>query len=321
MPDPNESLETTTVEMQEASDAEFDAAFDEFTGDESTSVLSDNEDNDELLPDNLPDDNTGQNRDDKGRFASADNDQNTDGTDGNQTADPATDPANAAESEKGIEYWQGEAQRLEHRYNSDLGRQNALQQKIADQKLIIEQLQQKGPAAESSTAGEEATGMSGEEWAVFKEEFPEMAAGVEKQFNAMQQRMQGMEQQFASQLKPMQDQHAEQQRVAEQQYANAQFTVLENKHPDFKDVVNSAEFDSWLKQQPNAVQQLMASSDAADAAYLLDGYKATLEPTVLSAKRERQLRDAQTVSGRSTRKTPAAVDDYDAAFDEFAETL
>ncbi|WP_271270491.1 hypothetical protein [Aliamphritea hakodatensis] len=318
MPDPNESLETTTVEVQEASDAEFDAAFDEFAGDGSTGDLSDTETNDELLPDDQASGAAEQNRDDKGRFASADNDQNTDGADGNKDDGQSAETDGAAEPEKGTEYWQAEAQKWEHRFNSDAGRQRALQQKIAEQNTVIEQLQQKGPVAESSTTGEEATGMSGEEWALFKEEFPEMAAGVEKQFNTMAQQIQGMQQQFASQLKPMQEQHAEQQRLAEQQYADAQFTVLENKHPDFKAVVNSAEFDSWLKQQPSAVQQLMASDDAADAAYLLDGYKATLEPTALSAKRERQLRDAQTVSGRSTRKTPAAADDYDAAFDEFA---
>lgn len=315
MPDPNESLETTTVDVQDASDAEFDAAFDEFTGDELASVPSDIEDIDEVLPDDISNDGAGQNRDEQGRFASTSNDQNKEGSDVNPDNDQPADQANtAAEPEKGIEHWQGEAQRWQHRYNSDLGRQNALQQKIADQNAIIEQLQQKAPAAESQATGEDATGMSGEEWALFKEEFPEMAAGVEKQFNAMQQ-------QFASQLKPVQDQHAEQQRIAEQLHSDAQFTALGNKHPDFEDVVNSAEFDSWLKQQPNAVQNLMASEDAADAAYLLDAYKKTLEPTALSAKRERQLRDAQSVSGRSNRKTPAAVDDYDAAFDEFAETL
>ena len=313
MPDPNESLETNTDELQGGSDAEYDTAFDEFAGAESASIPSDTVGNNEILPGEPLDAAAGQQRDDKGRFASAEGDQsagteNTDSTLGNTSAEP----------EKGIEHWREEAKNWQHRYNSDLGRQNALQQKIADQDAVIQQLQQKAPTAEPPTSAEDATGMSGEEWMLFKEEFPEMAAGVEKQFNSMQQRIQGMEKQFNSQLQPMQEQHAEQQRLVEQQHAEAQFTVLETKHPDFKDVVNSTEFDGWLKQQPVAVQQLMDSNNAADAAYLLDGYKATLQPTELSTKRERQLRDAQTVSGRSTRKTPTAADDYDAAFDEFA---
>lgn len=207
-----------------------------------------------------------------------------------------------------------EAQKWQHRYNSDLGRQNALQRKIQEQEQQLSQLR-KAPQQEQSPAG-----MSPAEWETLKEDFPEIAAAMESRLSVINQQYESKISRLEQQIQPMQQQ-------AQQQYKNAQYQILESQHPDWKTVAQTPEFRQWIDAQPSAVVQLMESDEAADAAYLIGTYKLHTQPTSsiqsddLKQRREKQLRQGQTLSNRGGRKKSAmpAEDDYENSFNFFAE--
>lgn len=215
--------------------------------------------------------------------------------------------------------WKAEAQQWQHRYNSDLGRQSALQRKIQEQQDQIAQLQKAAQNASQAPQAPHANpnGMTDAKWAEFKEDFPEIAEVMEYQQQIQDRAHQQEIAELKAQLVPIQQQ-------SRQQYVNAQYQVLEQQHPDWKDIAKSTEFRNWLEQQPSAVSQLVESEEAADAAYLIQTFKtASARPMVnddLKQRRERQLRQGQTISNRGGRpkSTGPAADDFDAAFDYFA---
>lgn len=206
-----------------------------------------------------------------------------------------------------------EAQKWQHRYNSDLGRQNALQRKIQEQQQYINQLKQ--PQGENP----DGSGMSDKEWKTLQEDFPEIAAGIESRISNIvaqyEQKLSTIEQKF----EPLEQQN-------QAQYRNAQFQILETEHPDWRDVAGTNEFREWISQQPAIVQQMVQSEEAAEAAYLMRQYKLSNQTVastndVLKQKRQRQLQQGKTLSSRGGRKTSALPpeDDYEAAFNYFAE--
>lgn len=294
----NEETEVTT------DDQEFDSAFDEFAGSEP-----------------LTSDDHEQPRDEMGRFASPDE---------SDTSDSEADPEPESEGEdkelseldrakQQVEDWQ-------HRYNSDLGRQTALQRKIDEQQTLITQLQTQVQGTEQAPENPDGSGMTDAEWAAFREDFPDAAKGVERKLADLEAGYQGRFTQQQKVIEELQKQFQPMQAQAQQQYVTSQYQLLEQQHPDYKDVAASAEFTHWLNQQPRNVQQLMASNDAADAAYLLSTYKhfqSASQPNTneLQQRRQRQLESSKTIPAKSARKTPVATDDFDAAFDHFAEKV
>jgi len=294
-------------ERQDADDQEADALFNEFAGDKGAS------------PEPEPDD-AGQPRDEHGRFAAADGD----GEEGEPGDDEPTegDAPPQETAEQRVERLEREAQQWQHRYQSDLGRQNALQRKIQQLEQENRQLQQRG--SQSADNGGEAgdnpdgSGYSDAEWEELKQDFPDMARAIEKQMGAMQSRYEQRINQLEQQLSPIQAQ-------AEQQAYRAQEQALESQHPDWRDVVQTPDFHAWLREQPPAVQQLTNSEEAADAAFLLQSYKLTKGQAApqanqgLQQRRQRQLQAAQTVPNRGgRRRSEIPDDDEDALFDYFA---
>ena len=293
--------ETPIEETQDSADAEFNDAFDEFAGE--------GEPNDSQEPE----------RDEQGRFAASEDSDDVE--DELQPDLPETlesgsaedvDPSNvaqASETDSELERYKAEAQQWQHRYNSDLGRQNALQRKI---KELEDQLSQVStPAPES---------MSQKEWDELQQDFPEIAKAVEAKLGTMTQSYEAKINQLQSQLNPIQE-------LNEQTYISSQMGQLSAEFPDWQETAQSAEFQQWVNQQPVTVRELVQSNEAADAAYLIRTYKATTQPAPqvdatagIKQKRARQLQQATTIRGRTSGRSSAPPsDDFEAAFDYFAQ--
>lgn len=225
-----------------------------------------------------------------------------------------TQPDEAEKYRQEVEQWK-------HRYNSDIGRINAYQRKIQELEQALQSQPKQSPQYNPS-----GSGMTDDEWEALKEDFPEIASALEKQLQTQSQRyetqMAQMRQQLETSLKPLQEQQYE-------SFKQSQYMILEQQHPDWKDVAQSQEFRQWLSTQPAPVQQLVNSDAAPDAAYLIQSYKATTGYSAntysgnddLRAKRQQQLRSAQTVPTRGTRKTNDIPEDFDAAFSFYADRV
>jgi len=204
---------------------------------------------------------------------------------------------------------QGELQQWQHRYNSDLGRQNAYQRQLKEQQQTIEKLQQSSTA--SPSAGDNS-------WKLVAEDYPDIAEGVKSLFEKQANEHKAELDRVRGELQPIQEQ-------ARQSFIDQQFGMLENEHPDYREVAGSEEFKSWVATQPGPIQEMIQSEQAGDAAYLLRAYKNDVSPgqqatSELKQRREKQLRQGQTVpsrGGRSKSNLPPE-DDFEAAFDFFA---
>lgn len=204
-----------------------------------------------------------------------------------------------------------ELQRERHKYNSDLGRQNAFQRQIKERDEEIARLK-------SSQAAN--PGISDNRWKTVKEDYPDIAEGmtalIEQTKQAHAQEVAALKQQ----LEPIQGQLHE-------NYVQQQYSMLAAEHPDWEVIAASPEFNHWISTQPHNVRQMMESEQAGDAAYLLRVWKnenaSAIQPdnSELKQRREKQLRQAQNVpsrGGRSQQITPPESD-FNAAFDYFVE--
>lgn len=301
----------------DASDAQAEAYFDEFAGDLKS-------------PDEAEEGSADRPRDEQGRFAAQDGDDHSEDDPDVSLRDPADQAEGAgsndsssddAGSDSESDRWKQEAEHWQHRYQSDLGRQNALQRRIQEQQRQIEQLQKSAPKNSGDDGGNpDGSGYSDAEWEALKEDFPEVAQAIEKRIGALSSRYEEQINQLQTQLQPIQQQ-------AQEQALQTEFQALEAQHPDWRDTVSTPEFTNWLQQQPPAVQQLVESNQAADAAYLLQSFKLSAGQSAeserarnLQSRRERQLKAARTISNRGNRqRSNIPDDDPDALFDYFAD--
>lgn len=203
-----------------------------------------------------------------------------------------------------------ELQKWQHKYNSDLGRQNAYQRQIQEKDQLIAQLQ----SAQSANPG-----VVNKHWDTLKEDYPDIAQGISSLLEEKDSR-------HAREIESLKNSIAPIQAQAQQSFVQQQYSMLEQEHPDYAEIAASPEFNQWVQTQPHNVQQMMESDNAADAAYLLRTYKNEKSPGVqatseLKQRREKQLRQAQNVpsrGGRSQQVMPPD-DDFEAAFDYFAD--
>ena len=165
-----------------------------------------------------------------------------------------------------------------------------------------------------------AESMGVDDWAEFKEDFPDMARAFEARLKADQQRQAKLEQEVAelrSTVQPIQEQ-------AHQQQLQSEYARLESRHDDWREVVNAPEFQEWLQSQNPSIQQLAGSDSADDASALLDFYKGATgagddnSRASQHDKRQSRLANAQTVSRRGAGQRSGAPDDFDAAFEHYA---
>jgi hypothetical protein len=278
------TVENASSEASENnSELEFDQAFDEMA--QSTDATEDNNGFD-------VDHEDARLRDEQGRFAAKSDEEEQEQEEQSETA------SNKAQ----------ESINWEHRYKSDIGRQKALQQKIANQNQQLEQLRQ-------GKKGEKPDDISESKWNEVLEDFPELAEAFDSRLKAVTAQHNNQLAELRGQLSPIQQQ-------AENQYIERQQLSLTNEFPDYVETVNSNEFQSWLKSQPAVVQELMSSNEAAEASYLLNSFAMSQggrQPGGrLREKRQRQLSSAESIGNRNNLRRPADEDDFDAAFEEFA---
>jgi hypothetical protein len=280
-------MDTENQEFE--SDLEFDKAFDELAEGTTPEQLDTEEAESARL------------RDEQGRFAAAE-----DETAKIDDRDPQSEPVPLSDLAK----YQQDNTNWEHRYKSDLGRQNALQGKLAESEKVIQELR-------SGASSQKPAEIPNDQWEELKADYPEIAAGIEAKFNAQAKGHQSELDVLKGQISPIQQQ-------AETQYIENQTQALVRDFPDYIETINSPIFDQWLKVQPHGVQALANSNEAVDASYLLNSFaqsqqSAQAQPeSPLRAKRKQQLADAEMIGGRNSQKKPDDEDDFDAAFNEFA---
>ncbi|MBJ2129064.1 hypothetical protein JC525_08955 [Alteromonas sp. IB21] len=211
-----------------------------------------------------------------------------------------------------------ENQRLQHQFNSVNGRVSAYQRQAEQYKQQLEQRQQ--PQVGDNPQG---SGMSDEKWEQLKEDYPDIAEAMESQLNGIRSQYEGELTRIKGEVEPLKQY---QQQAQQELHISSQMQALESQHPDWRDVVQTDEYGQWLQTQPPSVQALMESTDAQDNIFLLNTFKATRAPQApvqnpVISKRERQLRQSQTVPSRSTKggQNDIADDDYEAAFNYYAE--
>jgi hypothetical protein len=283
------------TDIQEVdSDLEFDKAFDEIEEGTTPDQLDATEVESERL------------RDEQGRFAA----DPAEKVDVDEVQADEQKPIEAAELTD-LEKYQKDNTNWEHKYKSDLGRQNALQTQLAESERTIQELR-------SGSSSQKPAEIPNEQWEELKADYPEIAAGIEAKFGDMAKNHQAEIEALKGQISPIQQE-------AEAQYVKNQTDTLLKDFPDYIETINSPEFDQWVQAQPRAVQALMASDEAVDASYLLSSFAQSQqsaqpqEQSPLREKRKQQLADAETLSGRNTQKQAVDEDDFDAAFNEFAD--
>jgi hypothetical protein len=122
------------------------------------------------------------------------------------------------------------------------------------------------------------------------------------------------------------------------QVVAAETAALEERHPDWRDIAQSPDFEGWLTVQPENIQRLAASWDARETSVVLTLFKAerggtegpkeeapaqaapTPKPDAATGARRSQQLDG----GRDVRSRPAPVasgppEDFEAAFKYFEE--
>lgn len=248
--------------------------------------------------------------------ASAPADQDTDheddeGFDREAAAAEAETDATDAPSDEDKPEWQVQLEQAEkraadweHRYRSDLGRQAALQKKIADLEAKLQ---------DSGQRSDETRSEYSERMQNLMQDYPEIAEALQEELD---RRLGGVKQELA----PMFEERQRRERDT------AEAAVLE-VHPDFKEAVQSQEFVDWFSKQPDAVQRMGASDDPRDAIAVLDFYKALNGKAVQSNPAVQQIREKRSralernVTVRNTAPAPVgdAPDDFETAFRYYAQ--
>lgn len=206
-------------------------------------------------------------------------------------------------------------EKLEHQFRSESARQAALQKKLADARTKIEELERK-PKLEDEAA-------RSKRWAAIKEDYGDLAEGIEAKFGGDIGAVSARLAEFDSLRESVQEQQKSLQKQQQDLYKSQQAQRLAERHSDFRDVVTSTEFSNWSKVQPTWLQEKIANSvEADDAIYILDTYKSTLPKGNgdVSQRRQEKLKSAQSIPSRGTRQDVSASDE-EALFNEFARRV
>lgn len=289
-----------TDEIANVDDSEYESAFDEFSGDTST----ESDDEPEQVEESAEPDNAEE--------------VEADESDSNEDAEGESEPE--AQEPDELTKLKEENQRLQHQFNSVNGRVSAYQRQAEQYKQQLEQRQ-----AQQSQAGDNphGSGMSDEKWEALKQDYPDIAEAMESQLNGIRSQYESQISTLKNEVEPLKQY---QQQTQQELHISSQMQALESQHPDWREVVRTDDYNQWLQTQPPRIQELMESTDAADNIFLLNTFKATRAPQApavnpVTSKRERQLRQSQTLPSRSTKggQNDIPDDDYEAAFNYYAE--
>ncbi len=203
---------------------------------------------------------------------------------------------------------QAELQKAHHKYNSDLGRQNAYQRQIKERDQMIAEMQKQ--LAQATPVQSDT----------MQEDYPDIAQATDGRIGRALAPLQQEIARLRNELDPLKQHQS-------QTWLQSQFAALEAEHPDWAQVAQSPEFQHWADRQPPEVKAMLDSEEADRAIYILRSFKNEVMPAPVQAnselkqRREKQLRQAQNVpsrGGRSQQNMPPE-NDFDAAFEYFAD--
>ena len=207
--------------------------------------------------------------------------------------EPEAEPEPELTLEEKLDKAHAEIQQLTHKYNSDLGRQNAYQRQLQERDQQILQLRRQQQQAQPKNPG-----ISNERWKVVAEDYPDIAQGVQAIFEEQTKRH---EAQLAAVQDQVQREACANTAASASNLCRSAICCSRQEHPDYREIAGSDDFKGWVGAQPEPIQALMKSEQAGDAAYLLRAYKNEMNPgqqatSELKQRNQAKLRQAQTSS-------------------------
>lgn len=204
-----------------------------------------------------------------------------------------------------------------HQFESNKGRITSYQQQINNLQSQLSSYVSKG-STQQQAQEELAQQVNDSSWEELKEDFPEIAQALDQKLSSINQKVEELVGQrigqIEQQIQPLTQRASED--ALMQEYA-----ALEAAHPDYRDIADSADFNKWLESKPEPVKKLVESNSAADAAYLLDTFKAesgaNSEQKRLQNKQQNRERLQANLSVPSNRivRREVSDDDFSSAFD------
>lgn len=273
--------------------------------------------------------------------AAADGEGDDAGAEGEQGVDNDPYAGLAPEVAERLRTLETEKQQLEHRLKSDGGRVAAYQRQVNELNEKLRQAinagqrqaERGGSDAEKPDMAAVADAMQDEDsWANFSEEYPEIAAAIEK-------RLQSVEQTVTKRIAPVE-------KLAVDAELNKGYEYLDQKFDGWRDRVSSEAYQEWIEAQPDVVKKWADSDNVNDAASLIQYFDNYLLATgrmsefkqtagkapqdgedsgkadALARKRQQQLEDGDAIDSRgagvgASDGSPAG--EFGAAFAAFAK--
>ena len=253
------------------------------------------------------------------------------------------------------------AERLEQENQRHRGNQAALQRELARiRKQYPDTGGQpasggKTAASEARTDGQTSADdpTQSDDWKKLRDEYPELLGPVEQMFQRMDQKLQSLEQGHTQVSGYVQDQQLQRNydTVAESHEDFAAFTAAPEDDPWARSYGEALQ--AWTAQQPEEVQAIVQRNaediyDPAKVDWVLQQFKASdvyrqmvgepgsaqtqTQPSAktqqgqagkdeISERRKRRLDSAPAVSGKGPGAATGAPDDFDAAFDHYAQQI
>jgi hypothetical protein len=232
-----------------------------------------------------------------------------------QAPDPwAGVPDEARERIAQIEKERDEAK---HKAQSDASRVAALSRKL--QQLTVATPAPQAPAepTEAQKALDEKVKQLRSEYGEIADPLIELIENQRKELNDVRTTLTGLSQEHQAQV------------IATETQA------LEARHPDWRDIAQSTDFQGWIEIQPKNIQNLAASWDARETSVVLTLFKAERAQTTgpkeevatpapkadaaTDARRSQQLEGGRDVRSRPAPAASGPPEEFDAAFEFYAK--
>ena len=171
------------------------------------------------------------------------------------------------------------------------GRVGAIQRELQLQRNAAEQAAKTVSEAPTKQQMAEAA-QDDEAWSELKDEFPEWADALEKRTGKLEKK-------FSEQIESLRQQQPQSPdlNALRREYDQKLLTV---KHPSWKQVVTSPEYNEWLNKQPQDVRKkALESTDALECIEVLDQFTAAKSPVkdVVDKRKERLASSVSAPSG------------------------
>lgn len=171
------------------------------------------------------------------------------------------------------------------------GRVGAIQRELQLQRNAAEQAAKAVSEAPTKQQMAEAA-QDDEAWSELKDEFPEWADALEKRTGKLEKK-------FSEQIESLRQQQPQAPDLSalRREYDQKLLTV---KHPSWKQIVTSPEYNEWLNRQPQDVRQkALESTDALECIEVLDQFTAAKSPVkdVVDKRKERLASSVSAPSG------------------------